>query len=141
VAGVACTQAGADGGLFGVYAGTGEDQVEELIAVVCDQLCGLADGGNRAIDEAELARARAQLKSGTLMSLESTSARCERLGQQMLVYGRPIGVDEVVAGIEAVDVDAARRVAARITATRPTVAALGRIDRLEAFDSIAARLG
>ena len=130
-----------DGGLFGIYAGTGEQQVEELIAVVCDQLCRLADGGDQAIEEAELARARAQLKSGILMSLESTSARCERLGQQMLVYGRPIGVDEVVAGIEAVDAAAARRVAARLTAARPTIAALGRIDRLEAFDSIAARLG
>ncbi len=129
-----------DGGLFGIYAGTGEEQVEELIAVVCDQLCRLADGGGQAIEEAELARARAQLKSGILMSLESTSARCERLGQQMLVYGRPIGVDEVVAGIEAVDAEAARRVAARLTAARPTIAALGRIDRLEAFDSIAARL-
>ncbi len=130
-----------DGGLFGIYAGTGEDQVEELIAVVCDQLCRLADGGDQAIEEAELARARAQLKSGILMSLESTSARCERLGQQMLVYGRPIGVDEVVAGIEAVDAEAAHRVAVRLTAARPTIAALGRIDRLEAFDSIAARLG
>lgn len=130
-----------DGGLFGIYAGTGEKQVAELIAVVCDQLCRLANGDEKEIGEAELARARAQLTSGILMSLESSSARCERLGQQMLVYGRPIGVEELVSRIEAVDAAATRRVAARLTATRPTIAALGRIDRLEAFESIMARLG
>ncbi|MFQ5956089.1 MAG: M16 family metallopeptidase [Kiloniellales bacterium] len=126
-----------DGGLFGIYAGTGEDQVRELVAVVSDELCRLADGGT--IEEVELARARAQLRSGILMSLESTAARCERLGQQMLVYGRPLGVDEIVAGIEAVDARMACAVAARLTAQRPTVAALGRVDRLEPFEAIAGR--
>jgi predicted Zn-dependent peptidase len=130
-----------DGGLFGIYAGTGEDQLDELVSVVCGELSRLTGGRDGAVDVAELDRARAQLKAGILMSLESTSARCERLGQQMLVYGRPLTVEEVVADIDAVDVDAVRQVAARLTAGRPTVAALGRIGRLEPFDAIAARLG
>ncbi len=128
-----------DGGLFGIYAGTGEAQLKELVAVVCDELRRLADGGDGIADE-ELARAQAQLKSGILMSLESTAARCERLGQQMLVYGRPLGVDEIVAGVEAVDAGTVASVAARLTAQRPTVAAVGRIGRLEPFEAIAGRL-
>src|SRR5262249_37828804 len=56
-----------DGGLFGVYAGTGEDQVTELMPVMCDQLLEIGQD----LAEEELRRARAQLKAGLLMSLES----------------------------------------------------------------------
>jgi len=52
------TSSYADGGLFGIYAGTGPDEVEELVPVMCDEIVKIADG----VDEAELQRARAQLK-------------------------------------------------------------------------------
>ena len=125
-----------DGGLFGVYAGTGEDEVTELVPVVCDELAKVAED----VTEDEVARAAAQLKAGTLMALESTMSRCEQLGQQLLVYNRPVPVEEIVTKINAVDRDAVVRVARRLRASRPTVAALGPIDRLEDYDRIAARL-
>ncbi|PWC56379.1 pitrilysin family protein [Azospirillum sp. TSO22-1] len=125
-----------DGGLFGVYAGTGEGEVEELVPVVCDEIVKVADG----VSEDELARARAQMKAGTLMALESTMSRCEQLGQQLLVYGRPIPVEEIVTRIEGVDADAITRAARRLRQCRPTVAALGPVHRLEAYERIAARL-
>ncbi|MBP2310884.1 M16 family metallopeptidase [Azospirillum soli] len=125
-----------DGGLFGVYAGTGEDEVTELVPVVCDELVKVAED----VTEDEVMRAAAQLKAGTLMALESTMSRCEQLGQQLLVYNRPVPVEEIVTKINAVDRDAVVRVAKRLRASRPTVAALGPIDRLESYDRIAARL-
>ncbi|WP_431861176.1 M16 family metallopeptidase [Azospirillum sp.] len=125
-----------DGGLFGVYAGTGEGEVEELVPVVCEEIVKVADG----VSEDELARARAQMKAGTLMALESTMSRCEQLGQQLLVYGRPIPVEEIVTRIEGVDADAITRAARRLRQCRPTVAALGPVHRLEAYERIAARL-
>ena len=127
-----------DGGMFGVYAGTGADQVAELVPVMCDELTRLADDAG---DE-EVARARAQLKAGTLMSLESSSGRAEQLGRQMLIHGRPLPVDEIVGEIEAVDTAAVRRVAARVCgAGQPAVAALGPIDKLASYDRIAAKFG
>ena len=33
-----------DGGLFGIYAGTGEDEAAELVPVLCDETMRLADG-------------------------------------------------------------------------------------------------
>ncbi len=125
-----------DGGIFGIYAGTSEEAVGELIPVVCDELVKLHDG----IGGAELARARAQLKASVLMSRESTGARCEQLAQQLHVYGRPIPVAEVVDRIEAVDEAAVVDLAARLYASRPTVAALGPINRMESFDEICGRL-
>src|SRR5579864_9117917 len=61
-----------DGGLFGIYAGTGEDDAGELVPVLCEETLRLADG----LTAVELARAKAQIKAGILMSLESTGARC-----------------------------------------------------------------
>jgi len=125
-----------DGGLFGVYAGTGEEEVSELLPVVCEELVKVGQD----ISEDELARARAQMKAGTLMAMESTMSRCEQLGQQLLVYGRPIPVEEIVTRINAVDRDAVMRAARRLRQSRPTVAALGPTQRLEDYERIRARL-
>jgi predicted Zn-dependent peptidase len=125
-----------DGGLFGVYAGTGEAEVAELMPALCDELRRIAEG----LAPDELARARAQLKSGTLMSLESTSSRCEQIAQHLLVYGELLDPAKIVARIEAVDDAAVKRVARRILAGPPTLTALGPIDRIEPFEKIRARL-
>ncbi|HXU58326.1 MAG TPA: pitrilysin family protein, partial [Verrucomicrobiae bacterium] len=60
-----------DAGLFGIYAGTGENEVAELMPLVCDELVKLAD----ILEDEELVRARAQLRAGLLMSRESTGSR------------------------------------------------------------------
>ena len=126
----------ADGGIFGVYAGAGEDQLAELIPVMADELMGAC----ATVSEEEVARARAQLKAGLLMSLESTQARAERLGRHILLFGRPLPIAEMIERVDAIDREAVRRTASRILeGCRPTVTALGPIDTLESHDSIAAR--
>jgi predicted Zn-dependent peptidase len=125
-----------DGGLFGVYAGTSPNQARELVPILCHEISRVADD----VTEGELARARAQLKAGTLMAMESTMSRCEHLGQQLLVYDRPVPTDEVVRKINAVDLASVRRVAERLRRGPPTVAALGPLHDLESYDRIAARL-
>jgi predicted Zn-dependent peptidase len=125
-----------DAGLFGIYAGTGADEIEELVPLVCDELRKAA----RDVGGDEVARARAQLKAGLLMSLESTSARCEQLARQLMVFNRPIPVAETVAKIDAVDAAAVLAVAERLIRQTPTFAALGPIDRAPAFDCITAAL-
>src|SRR6266700_1048445 len=124
-----------DGGIFGIYSCTGEGEAGELVPVLCDETMRLAEG----LTDIELARAKAQMKAGLLMSLESTSARCEQLAQHLLVYGELLDVADIVARIEAVDNEAVMRVARRVTATRPTFAALGQVGHIEHFDRISAR--
>jgi predicted Zn-dependent peptidase len=92
------------------------------------------------LNEAELVRARNQIKAGTLMALESSGARCEQAARHLIVHGRPIPYTEIVSRIEAVDQDAVRRVARRLLKGELTLAALGPIDGLEPLDRIAARL-
>jgi predicted Zn-dependent peptidase len=125
-----------DGGIFGVYAGTGEREVKELIPVLCDEV--LAIGGR--LEPGELARAKAQLRASLLMSRESTSSRAESLAHQLLVHGAAIPTEETLARLEAVDAAAVARVAARLHSGRPTVAAMGPIGGVEPFERIARRL-
>lgn len=115
-----------DTGLFGIYAGTSADAAGELVPLVCEQLVAVAE----RIGDDEVARARAQLKSGILMALESTSARCEQLARQLMVFGRPIPVAETVAKIDAVNAEATLQVAKRLFSGPPTLAAIGPIGGL-----------
>mgnify|MGYP001482348576 CR=1 FL=1 len=110
-----------DGGLFGVYAGTSKDDVADLAPLIQGEIEKLT----QAIPDKEIARARTQIKAGILMSLESTSSRCEQVARQTMIFGRPLALDEVIAKIEAVDEAALRRVAERLLAGKPTMTTLG----------------
>jgi len=124
-----------DCGLFGIYAGTDPKRLKELMPVLCEETAKAGD----ALTDEEIARARAQLRAGLLMGLERTELRAEQLAQQMLIYGRPIPIAETLQVLEAVDRAAIARVAARLMGSRPTLAALGPLGRLEPFDAIEAR--
>ena len=125
-----------DSGIFGIYAGTGEREAKELLDVVCGEMLKVGS----TLEGGELERARAQGRASVWMSRESTSARCEQLGHQMLTYGRAIPPEEVVAKIDAVDEGAISRVAQRLLSGRPTFAALGPLKTVEPFERLAARL-
>src|SRR6516162_6555441 len=125
-----------DGGLFGIYAGTGEAEAAELVPAMCNEVVRLEDG----LTPVELNRAKTQMKAGLLMSLESSSARCEQLAQHLLIHGTPFDPPEVVRRIEAVDDAAIGRVVARWRSAPPTVAALGPLSRLEEYDKLHTRL-
>lgn len=125
-----------DGGIFGIYAGTGPNEVDQLVPVLADEIVKAAG----SISAAELARAKAQLKSGLLMSRESTSNRAEQLAQHMLVRGRIASSAEIVAKVDAIDLDAIAEVATRLRRSPPTVAATGPLAKLEDYETIWARL-
>lgn len=121
-----------DSGIFGIYAGTGEDEAKELIPVICDELKSISDG----IEIHEIDRARAQLKSATMMSLESTSSRCEQLARQLMIFKRPLPIEEVVGKIESVTKIDVQNAAQKLTQGHATFAALGRITNVEEFSKI-----
>jgi len=125
-----------DTGLFGVYAGTGEREVEELVPVLCEEMRRLLHG----FDRDELQRARAQMKSGLLMGLESTSTRAEQQAHHMLLFNRPFDAQDTVRKIEAVDEAAILRAAQRISAGPLTLTALGPIGGLEDYRRLQSRL-
>lgn len=126
------TSCHADTGLFGIYAGTGPEAAGELVEVMARETKGMCE----AAPDAEVARARAQLKAGLLMSLESTSSRIEQLGRQMLIFDRILSIEEMVEQVEAVDGAAITRVCERMLSGPLTVATVGRSGTLPDYDRL-----
>jgi predicted Zn-dependent peptidase len=113
----------ADTGLFAIHAATGQEMMEKLIEVVAAELRRAAEG---APTQAETSRAKAQIKAGLLMGLESSSARAEYMARQLLLFNRLIDTKEIVERIDAVTPEAVREVAAKLlTRSRPSVTVVG----------------
>lgn len=125
-----------DAGLFGIYAGTGEKETAELVPVICEEIRKLP----ATISEEELTRAKAQIKSSTVMALESTAARAEQLGNQMLMVGHPVPVEEQIARIDALTVDDMAALARKIFSGPLTMAGIGPLGYLESYDGVRRRL-
>jgi predicted Zn-dependent peptidase len=126
-----------DTGMFGLYAGTDAADAPELMRVAIDQIAEATE----TINESEIARSKAQMKAGLLMALESSGARAEQLARQLMVFGRPMPLAEIVAKVEAVTVDSARAAGcALIRRGRPAIAVLGPGSGLESTAAIAESL-
>ena len=111
-----------DTGLFGVHAATGPEQRAELIEVVTSELRRLAE---ETPSPAEVARSKAQIKAGILMSLESSGARAEQMARQVLTYGHMLSPAELIEKVEAVTGEDIRRLAAGIFSSAATVTEVG----------------
>jgi predicted Zn-dependent peptidase len=123
-----------DTGTFGLYAGTDAADVPELMRVVVGEIANAA----ASLTEAEVARAKAQMKASLLMALESSGARAEQLARQMFAWGRPVPLAELVGRIEAVTVASARAAGrALLRRGRPAVSVLGPGPGLESAATIA----
>jgi predicted Zn-dependent peptidase len=88
-----------DTGSLCVYAGTSIDKTAELIRLTIDELRRLT---LEAAPEAELKRAKDQLKSNIVLGLESSSSRMSNLARQEMYFGRFFTVDEIIEQIDAV---------------------------------------
>ncbi|HEX4159190.1 MAG TPA: pitrilysin family protein [Rhizomicrobium sp.] len=127
-----------DGGMIGIYAGTGPREAAEISALVAGEMQELA----RTANSEEIARAKAQLRSGLLMGLERPSARAELVAAHLLAYGRIVPIAEIREKLEAVSVEDVRSVGAKLMATaRPAIAAIGPVQGLESYETFAARYG
>jgi predicted Zn-dependent peptidase len=97
-------------GLIGVYAGCAAKDAAGLAEVVAREIRGLAG----AVGEAELARAKAQLKASLFMGRESLAARAEQAAAQLLVFERLLTPEEIAAAIDAVSPADLARIASRL---------------------------
>ncbi|PIE12617.1 MAG: peptidase M16 [Rhodobacterales bacterium] len=132
------SQAGAysDTGMMTVYAGTSGEQLGELATITIDEMKRAAED----MSDAEVARARAQMKAGMLMGLESPSNRAERLARMTQIWNRVPDLSEIVQRIDAVDTAAVRGFAESTVLQAPTALALyGPVQDAPTLDSLNTR--
>ena len=118
----AALQPYADAGLMSVHAATDPKQAAAARDLVMTVLHETAAG----LEQAELNRARAQAVAGLLMALEGPQGAADYLGRSLIVHGRFLPPADLVARIEAVDVEAARAAGAAMLAQAPARAEIGR---------------
>jgi predicted Zn-dependent peptidase len=88
-----------DAGAIKTYVGSTTGNVEEAVRVIVEQLGRVMD---EEVEGEELVRTKQQLKSSTLLALESTSARMNRVGRSVITGAELLTPDEISARIEAV---------------------------------------
>ena len=126
-----------DSGIFGVYAGTSAEQANELIKVTAHELTHF----EATPFEHDLNRAKAQLKASLMMSLESTSSRCEQLANQMHIYGEPKNPKKTLEKVESVTIDDIRRVAKKMFINTPlTLTTLGPVSNVMGVSDLQAMM-
>jgi predicted Zn-dependent peptidase len=125
-----------DTGIFGIHAATGKEDIAELTRVL---LAELKRSGEAILPE-ELDRARAQYRAGLLMSQESPSSRASQIARQLLLYGRPIPMEELMDRLSKLTTDRLADLSARLFSARPTIAAVGPVGTLPAFETVSEML-
>jgi predicted Zn-dependent peptidase len=125
-----------DCGLFGIGAGCSGSDLAELVDVtIAATVKAVSD-----LDTVEIARAKAQLKVALLSALETPGGRIERNARQLLSWGRVIPAAEVIAKVDAIEVEDVREAGRRLLAGTPTLSAIGPIRKLPSLEQIAAGL-
>jgi len=92
-----------DTGMFVIYAGLGPSHVGEVLDLISGEIKRMFTD---KIDASQLAKTREQLKSGFLLGLESAYNRMNSIGHTLLMLNKTITPDEIIANIDAVDLDA-----------------------------------
>ncbi len=122
----------ADTGVLGVFAGCAAEDAVELAEVTVGEIAALT----APVPEAELARAKAQLKGSMFMGRESALARAEQAAGQVLLFGETLDPDQVAAEVDAVTPERLAALTARILEQQTAaVAVLGPKAALKAADT------
>ena len=98
-----------DAGNITIYAGCANEAVGEVVDLCVEELKGMK---RTAVPDSELRRAKDHLKGSLMLSLENTASRMSHLARQEIYFERHFGLDETLAGVEAVTAADIQRVAA-----------------------------
>ncbi len=98
----------AETGLFAVYAGTAPTNAEKVVGLIKNEIEKVVEKG---VTEQELIRAKEHIKGQLVLGLESTSRRMTRLGRIEMTHGEYLSIDDIIARIDAVTLEAVSEVA------------------------------
>jgi len=112
----------AETGLFGLYAGCTPARVDEVTALMVQELERMAD---EPMGAAELSRSIGQLCGGLVLGMEDTGSRMSRLGKAELVHGELLDIDESLARVRAVTAQQVQALAGELAAAPRSVVRVG----------------
>jgi predicted Zn-dependent peptidase len=114
-----------DSGSLAVVVGTAPEHIDEVLEIVNAEFDLLASEG---VTDRELAVAKGNLRAEMLLSNEDSGARMSRLGASMLLHGKVLTVDEVLARIDGIERADVLAVAQELAQVPRTLTAVGPFD-------------
>ena len=122
-----------DSGQFGVYAASSPEHSHALLEVTSEVMLSVVN----SVTDAEISRAKAQLKASLVMNLESASSRADQIARQFLAFGRVPALSTLVAKIEAVTAEQVRDLATNLLkAKKPAFSAVGALSGMSSYETI-----
>lgn len=122
----------ADSGIFCIHASCHPTHLRELVEIVCKELVAMEGSVNLV----EFNRAKKQLQSMLLMNLESRPVVFEDVARQVLSSGGRKESSYYIEKIDQVTTNDIQRVAKRMLRSKPSVAALGTLEKLPLYSDI-----
>ena len=101
-------QSYSDAGAIKTYVGSTTGNVEEAVGIIVREMGKMR---TELVDSEELERTKQQLKRSTLLALESTAARMNRVGRSVILGTELLSPEEIAARIEAVTAEDVMRLA------------------------------
>jgi predicted Zn-dependent peptidase len=120
-------------GMFALYAGCQPGKADEVISIMRAVLDSVGKDG---LSPDEVERGKGQLRGGMVLGLEDSGSRMTRIGKAELTYGDVLGVDELLARVDAVTVRQANELAAELAARPRCLTVVGPFGAHD-FDAIA----
>ena len=116
------TQMQNSSGVFGFYAGTSPNNADQLLETSLLELKKIKN----FISAEELLRAKAQMRSGFIMGLESNSSRSEYFAKNLINFGKLTGTKEVIESIENISIQSMYDLCDKLlTSARPVLSVIG----------------
>jgi len=112
-------------GLFALYAGCQPGKAEEVISIMRSVLASVAREG---LSDDEVERGKGQVRGGMVLGLEDSGSRMTRIGKAELTYGYILGLDELLARVDAVTTEQVNELAIELVARPACLTVVGPFD-------------
>lgn len=120
-------------GVYGIYAGTTNEKVSEVIKIIKEELNEVAQNGLR---KEELTRGKGALRGGLVLGLEETNSRMTRIAKGELLYGEYLSLDEAINKIDAVTEEDIKSLAREIFKQNGLLCVVGSFENKDEFKDL-----
>ncbi len=122
-----------DNGQFEIYVGTDPEKLEKLMPVLVDEINKITQDN---VLDAELSRAKSQLKASLLMGQESMLSRANRQAKYLINFNQIVDIHNLIEQVNVVSIEDIRSIGQQIFSSKPTMASLGPLECMPSYDSV-----
>jgi len=120
-------------GIFGVYAGTTKDKVNDVVSIIRKELADVAKNG---LTDEEFKRGKGALRGGMVLGLEETNSRMTRIAKGEMLYGEYLSLDQSIEKIDAVTKEEIQALAKEIFSQNGLLCVVGSFESDEQFKDL-----